>query len=50
MLPSGNYWLLIAPAATRATANKKTKKNVPNILAISMAGAVRQYNTAHIAQ
>jgi hypothetical protein len=49
MLPSGNYLLRIAPAAARATANKTTTKKLPTLLAILMAGAVRRYDTAHIA-
>jgi hypothetical protein len=49
--PLGNFSLLIAPAATRATANKTTTtKNVLKRLAILMAVAVRWYNTARIAQ
>jgi hypothetical protein len=50
MPPSGDYSLRIAPAAARATANKTTTKNVQKGLAISMAVAVRRYNTACIAQ
>jgi hypothetical protein len=48
--PSGNYLLGIAPAAARATANKTMTINGPTLMAISMAAAVRQYYTAHIAQ
>jgi hypothetical protein len=48
-LPSGNYSLRIAPAAARATINKTTMQNVPNLLAVSMAIAIRRYNTERIA-
>jgi hypothetical protein len=44
-LPSGNYLLRIAPAATRATANKTMTKKLPKRLAILMAAVVRRYNT-----
>jgi len=47
--PSGDYLLLIAPAATRATANKTKMQNVPTLLAILMAVAMRRYYTARIA-
>jgi len=46
--PLGNYLLRIAPAAARATANETTMQHVPTLLAISMAVAMRQYNTARI--
>ena len=49
MLPSGDYSLRIASAATRATANKTKVKNVATLLTISMAITVRRYYTAHIA-
>ncbi len=48
--PSGNYLLHIAPVAVRATANKTTTKKLPKRLAILMAVAVHQYDTARIAQ
>jgi hypothetical protein len=48
-LPSGNYWLRIAPAADRATANKTKVQNVSTLLTILMAIAVRRYYTARIA-
>ena len=44
----GNYWLRIAPAAARATANKKKVQNVFTLLTILMAIAVRQYHTMRI--
>ena len=47
-LPFGNYSLRFAPAATRATANKTVMWNVPTLLAISMAMAVRLYYTVCI--
>jgi hypothetical protein len=50
MPPSGNYSLRIAPAAARATANKTKIQNVPTLLAILMAVAMRRYYTARIAQ
>jgi hypothetical protein len=49
-LPSGDYSLLIAPAAARATINKTTMLNVPALLAVLMAIAMRRYNTKHIAR
>ncbi len=49
-LPMGNYLLCITPAAARATENKTTTKNGPTLLAILMAVAVHQYNTACITQ
>ena len=48
--PSGNYWLRIAPAAARATANKKKVQNVFTLLTILMAITVRQYHTVRIAR
>jgi len=48
MLPSGNYSLRIAPAATRVTINKTMMQNTPTLLAILMAIAMRQYNTERI--
>jgi hypothetical protein len=49
MPPSGNYLLPIAPAAARATANERTTKNGPALLAILIVTVVRWYNTARIA-
>jgi hypothetical protein len=49
MPPSDNYSLRMAPAAARATINKTTMQNVPNFLAILMAIAMRQYDTARFA-
>jgi hypothetical protein len=48
--PSGDYWLRIAPAAARATANKTKVQNVSSLPTIVMAITVCQYNTAPIAQ
>ena len=48
--PLGDYSLRIAPAAARATANEMTIQHVPTLLAISMAVAMRWYNTAHISR
>ena len=48
--PLGDYLLRIAPAAARATANKTMIQHVPTLLAISMAVAMRRYNTAHISR
>jgi len=42
--------LHIAPAATRATIITMIMQNVPTLLAVSMAIAMRQYYTPHIAQ
>ncbi len=50
MPPLGNYSLRITPAATRATANKTMMQNVPTLLAILMAVAMRRYYTARIAR
>ena len=50
MLPSGNFLLRIAPAAVRATADKSLMKNVPTLLPVLIAVAMRQYNTERIAQ
>ena len=47
--PSGNYWLRIALAAARATANKTKMQNVSTLLTILLAMAVRWYYTPHIA-
>jgi hypothetical protein len=49
-LPSGDYSLRIALAAAMATINKTTMQNVPTLLAVSMAIAMRQYYSACIAQ
>jgi len=38
------------PAAAGAPANETTMQHVPTLLAISMALAMRRYNTVHIAQ
>jgi len=46
--PSGNYSLLIAPAAASATANKTTMQNVSTLLTTLMAMAVRRYDTVRI--
>jgi hypothetical protein len=43
------YLLRITPAAARATANKTMMKNVPNLLAVSLAMAMRRYNAMRIA-
>ena len=48
-LPSGNYLLRVASAAARVTINKTTVQHVPTLLAVSMAIAMRRYNTARIA-
>jgi hypothetical protein len=48
-LPSGDYLLRIAPAAARATINIMTMQNVPSLLAVSMAIAMRRHYTARIA-
>jgi hypothetical protein len=50
MPTSGDYSLHIAPAATRAIANKTSMKNVPSLLAVLKAVLVRWYSTEHIAQ
>ncbi len=47
--PSGNYLLCNALAAARATANKTSIKNLPTLLAVSMAVVVQQYNIMRIA-
>jgi hypothetical protein len=49
MSPSGKYSLRIAPVAARV-ACKTRWRNTPYLLAISMAMAIRWYNTAHISQ
>jgi hypothetical protein len=49
-LPLGNYLLRIAPAAARATGKQTTSTNTPKKVAMLMAAAVRQYNTARITQ
>jgi len=49
-LPLGDYSLRIAPATARATTRKTTMQNVPTLLAILMAIAMRQYNTKLITQ
>ena len=43
--PLVDYLLCIAPVATMATINKMMMQNVPTLLAISMAIAVRRYYT-----
>jgi len=50
MLPSGYYWLRIAPVAARATANKTKMLYVHTLIAVSMAITMRRYYTAHIAR
>jgi hypothetical protein len=50
MLPSGDYSLRITPATPGQQQTKQQQKNVPKRLAISMAVAVRWYNTACIAR
>ena len=50
MPPSSDYLLSIAQEAVRATENKTKMKYVPTLLTITMAVAVRQYYTAHIAR
>jgi hypothetical protein len=47
-LPSGDYSLHITPEAARATINTTIMQNVPTLLTISMAIAVRRYYTTHI--
>ena len=47
--PSGDYLFRIAPAAARASNNKMTMQNVPALLAILMAIAMRRCNTKCIA-
>jgi len=47
-LPSGNYTLCIALAATMVTINKTTMQNIPSLLAVSMAIAMQRYYTARI--
>jgi len=49
-LPSGNSLLRIVMGTTRATINETMMQNVPTLLAVSMAIAMRQYNTEHIAR
>ena len=49
-LLSGDYLLPIASAAAMATIIKMAMQNIPSLLAISMAIAMRRYYTAHIAQ
>ena len=48
--PSGNYWLRIAPTATRATANKTKVHHVSTLLTVLMDIAVRRYYTGRIAR
>ena len=48
-LPSGNYSLRIAQAATRATINSTIMKHVPTLMAVLMAITMWRYYTAHIA-
>ena len=43
-----HYWLRIAPAAARATANKTKVQNISTLLTILMAVAVHRYYTPHI--
>ena len=47
-LPSGDYLLRIAPAATRVTINKMTMQNAPTQVAVLMAIAMRRYYIACI--
>jgi hypothetical protein len=47
-LPLGNYSLCIAPAATMATINTMRMQNVPSLIAVLMAIAMRWYYTAVI--
>jgi hypothetical protein len=42
MLPSGDYSLHNAPAATMATINKTTIQNVPTLLAVLIAITMRR--------
>jgi len=44
----GGYLIRIAPAAATATANKSSMKNVPILLVILMALAMRKYNAERI--
>jgi hypothetical protein len=46
--PSGNYSLLIAPGAARATINTTMMQHVPTLLAFLKAIAMRRYYTAQI--
>jgi hypothetical protein len=48
-LPSGNYSLCIAQAATRAIFNTTMMQHVPTLLAVSMAIAMLRYYTSRIA-
>ena len=49
-LPSGDYSLRIAPAAARATINTAIMQNIPTLMAISMAIAMRRCYTPRIAR
>jgi hypothetical protein len=44
--PSADYSLRIAPVVARATFNKIMVQNEPTLLAVLMAIAMQQYNTA----
>ena len=48
--PSGDYSLRIAPAATRAIINITIMQNIPTLLAVLMAIAMRRYYTMRIAR
>ena len=50
MPSSGNYLLRIAPAAARVKISKTTMKHVPTLLAVSVAIAMRRYDTKRITQ
>jgi hypothetical protein len=47
MPPSGDYSLGITLAAARATINTTIMQNVPTLLAVLMAIAMRRYYRAH---
>jgi hypothetical protein len=47
--PSGDYSLCIAPAAARATINTTIMQNLPTLLTVLMAIAMRRYYTVSIA-
>jgi hypothetical protein len=49
-LPSGDYLLRIASAAARVTINTTIMQNVPTLVAVSMAIAMRRYYIARIAR
>jgi hypothetical protein len=50
MPASGAYLLRIAPASARAIIKKQQSNNTPTLLAVLMAIAMQQYDTARIAQ